>query len=117
MAQSGIFSIFLSPSSHSFIREILAAHTLGDTLVRHIIDPETQIVGLELVPSTLESKLATPRETLRGEAFMDVLPGDDPWPARPVESLIQFKLVGDPYPGAFAQGHTLRNSEPHRRFK
>jgi len=99
------------------MRENLASHTLGDTLVRYILDPETQIVGLELIPAALESKLIDPRESLRGEAFMDVLPGNDPWPARPVESLLQFKLVGDPYPGAFAQGHTLRNSETQRRFK
>jgi alpha-galactosidase len=31
--------------------------------------------------------------------------------------LLQFKLVGDPYPGAFAQGHTMRNSESLGRFK
>jgi alpha-galactosidase len=99
------------------MRKIFFSHTFGDTLVRYILDPETQIVGLELIPAGLESELVVPRESLRGEVFMDVLPGDDPWPARPVESLLQFKLVGDPYPGAFAQGHTLRNSESHRRFK
>ncbi|MES2924172.1 MAG: glycoside hydrolase family 36 protein [Verrucomicrobiota bacterium] len=98
------------------MREILSSHTLGDTLVRYILDPETRIVGLELLPASMESKLAVLRESLRGEVFMDVLPSDDPWPARPVESLLQFKLVGDPYPGAFAQGHTLRNSETQRRF-
>jgi alpha-galactosidase len=99
------------------MRNILAHHTLGDTVVRYIIDPETQLVGLELIPEKLGSELVAPRESLRGEAFMDVLPGDDAWPARPVESLIQFKLVGDPYPGAFAQGHTMRNSETLRRFR
>jgi len=99
------------------VRELLFSHTLGDTIARYILDPETQVVGLELIPASMAPALVTPRESLRGEAFMDVLPGDDPWPARPVESLLQFKLVGDPYPGAFAQGHTLRNSETHRRFK
>jgi len=99
------------------MRDTLASHVLGDTIVRYILDPATGIVGLELIPASMEAAIASPRDSLRGEAFMDVLPGDDPWPARPVESLIQFKLVGDPYPGAFAQGHTLRNSETHRRFR
>lgn len=99
------------------MREILSSHAFGDTLVRYLLDPETRIVGLELIPAALVSQLAIPRESLRGEACIDALPGEDPWPARPVESLLQFKLVGDPYPGAFAQGHTLRNSGTHKRFK
>ena len=98
-------------------REILSSHVLGDTLVRYPIDPITGCVGLELVPAALAEQTLAPRESLRGEAVIDVLPGDDPWPARPVESLVQFKLVGDPYPGAFAQGHTMRNSETLRRFR
>lgn len=98
------------------MRETLATHGLGDIVARYVIDPATRVVGLELLPVSKQELLAEPRTTLRGEAFIDALPGDDPWPARPVESLIQFKLVGDPYPGAFAQGHTLRNSETHRRF-
>lgn len=98
------------------MREILTTHPLGDIVARYVIDPVTRVVGLELLPISKQDDLAAPRNTLRGEDFIDVLPGNDPWPARPVESLIQFKLVGDPYPGAFAQGHTLRNSETHRRF-
>lgn len=90
--------------------EVLSAHHLGDTLVSYFLDPVTRTVGLELIPASLESKLAVPRESLRGEFFIDVLPGDDPWPARPIDSLVQLKLVGDQYPGAFAQGHTMRNS-------
>jgi alpha-galactosidase len=34
-----------------------------------------------------------------------------------VESLLQLKLVGDPYPGAFAQGHTMRNSGTVAAFR
>ncbi|MCW1925792.1 alpha-galactosidase [Luteolibacter arcticus] len=98
-------------------REYLSVHTLGDTLVRYPHDPVTGRVGLELLPASLVGEALAPRDSLRGEAFIDVLPGDDPWPARPVESLLQFKLVGDPYPGAFAQGHTMRNSGTLHRFK
>ncbi|MEO5715858.1 MAG: glycoside hydrolase family 36 protein [Luteolibacter sp.] len=92
------------------MRDYLSIHTLGDTQVRYPIDHVTGRVGLELVPLSLVGKTVPPRESLGGEAFIDVLPGDDPWPARPVDSLVQLKLVGDDYPGAFAQGHTMRNS-------
>lgn len=98
-------------------REYLSIHTLGDTIVRYPHDPATGRLGFELLPVSLADQAVEPRGSLRGEAFIDVLPGDDPWPARPVESLLQFKLVGDPYPGAFAQGHTMRNSETLHRFK
>jgi alpha-galactosidase len=98
-------------------RDHLLVQTLGDTVVRYPYDPATGRVGLELLPVSLASQAVTPRESLRGEPFIDALPGDDPWPARPVDSLLQFKLVGDPYPGAFAQGHTMRNSESLGRFK
>lgn len=99
------------------MRNLLSSHQLGDTVARYLIDPVSRIVGLELIPASMTAAIAAPRESLRGEPFIDVLPGADPWPARPVESLLQFKLVGDPYPGAFAQGHTLRNSESQRRFR
>ena len=67
------------------MREILFSRVLGDTLVRYPWDPKTGQVGLELVPVTAENLLVPARETLRGEAFIDVLPGNDPWPARPVD--------------------------------
>ena len=98
-------------------REYLSVLTLGDTIVRYPFDPVTGKVGLEMLPVSLVDQTVTPRESLRGEAFIDALPGNDAWPARPVESLMQFKLVGDAYPGAFAQGHTMRNSESLDRFR
>ncbi len=97
-------------------REILATHLLGDLAVRYPRDTTTGRVGLELLPAFLLDHAVPPRESLRGEPFIDALPGDDPWPARPVESLLQLKLAGDPYPGAFAQGHTMRNSGTVDRF-
>jgi alpha-galactosidase len=97
-------------------RQLLAEYPLGDTVVRYLIDPSCGRVGLELIPSAALGLVMEPRESLRGEPFIDALPGDDPWPARPLDSLLQFKLVGDPYPGAFAQGHTMRNSETLGRF-
>ncbi len=99
------------------MREILFSRIIGDTLVRYPLDSVSGMVGLELIPASLTGETVPARESLRGEAFMDVLPGDDPWPARPVESLLQLKLVGDSYPGAFAQGHTMRNSGSVAAFR
>ncbi|MCU0796752.1 MAG: alpha-galactosidase [Akkermansiaceae bacterium] len=98
-------------------REILAQFQLGDVLVRYPHDPATGVVGLEMFPVGKQSDVVTPRATLRGEPFIDALPGDDGWPARPVESLLQFKLAGDEYPGAFVQGHSMRNSGSIGRFR
>lgn len=89
---------------------LLAQHTLGDTIVRYPRDPVSGRVGLELLPAAALARAQPRRATLRGEPFIDAMPGNDPWPAAVVDSLVQFKLVGDAYPGAFAQGHTLRQS-------
>ena len=101
------------------MREILFSRTLGDTLVRYPWDPKTGQVGLELVPVTAENLLVPARGSLRGEAFIDVLPGNDPWPARPVDSLVQVKLVGDDYSfsGAFGHGHTMRTAKTVALFR
>jgi alpha-galactosidase len=45
------------------------------------------------------------------------MPGNEPWPASVVDSLVQFKLVGDSYSAAFAQGHTMRQSPGIDAFK
>lgn len=92
------------------MREIGYSMVFGDTLVRFPRDRSSGQIGLELLPVALADRVDEPRKTLRGEAFIDVLPGKDEWPARPVDSLLQLKLVGDSYPGAFAQGHTMRNA-------
>jgi len=89
---------------------LLSQHTFGDTTVRYPHDPATGRVGLELLPTALLDRAVPRRATLRGLPFIDAMPGDDPWPAAVVDSLVQFKLVGDWYPGAFAQGHTMRQS-------
>ena len=74
------------------------------------LDRDTGRVGLQIFPTALKDKLATRRTTLRGERFIDVLPGDAAWPAFAIDSLAQVKILGDAYPGGFATGHTMRNS-------
>jgi alpha-galactosidase len=95
----------------------LAQHLLGDTVVRYPHDPASGRVGLELVPAAVLDRTVARRPTLRGLPFIDAMPGNDPWPASVVDSLVQFKLVGDSYPGAFAQGHTMRQSPGIDAFK
>lgn len=68
---------------------------VADCTLRYL--SEGSRVGLELIPSARRS---------------DVVPS-----VRPLESLVQVKRVGDPYPGAFAQGHTLRNSPSVDAFR
>jgi alpha-galactosidase len=83
---------------------------LGDTLVRYRPDELTGRVGLELIPQTKTATVVPRRESLRGLPYIDAMPGNDLWRAAPVDSLVQLKLVGDPYTGGFAQGHTMRNA-------
>ncbi|MES2477140.1 MAG: glycoside hydrolase family 36 protein [Verrucomicrobiota bacterium] len=92
------------------MRVIDNSRIFGDTLVNFSTDRETGQIGMEMLPAHLADCVEPPRETLRGEPYIDALPGNAPWLARPVESILQLKLVGDSYPGAFAQGHTMRNS-------
>ncbi len=94
----------------------LSTHAFGDILVRFPHDRASGRVGLELVPVVLANQTLPRRTTLRGLPYIDAMPGNDPWVASVVESLVQFKVVGDQYPSAFAQGHTMRNSTSVEKF-
>jgi alpha-galactosidase len=95
----------------------LSTYTFGDMVVRFPQDMASGRVGLEIIPASALNQAVSRRESLRGLPFIDAMPGNDPWPACVVESLVQFKLVGEQYPGAFAQGHTLRQSGSVAQFK
>ncbi len=73
-------------------------------------------MGLQIFPAELKDKLATRRATLRGEAFIDILPGDAP-PACVIDPLAQVKILGDAYSGGFSTGHTMRNSASMEAFR
>ena len=98
-------------------QDYLATHTLGDMVARFPKDQISGRVGLEILPARARDQIVPRRASLRGLPFIDAMPGNDPWPASVIESLVQFKLVGDPYPGAFAQGHTLRQSGSVAQFQ
>jgi len=72
---------------------------LGDMLARYYLDSESGSMELQLLPAGMP---ALARDAKRQE----------------IDSLIQVKLAGDAYPGAYAGGGTLRQGESvrHMRF-
>lgn len=93
--------------------QILSDHVLGDTCARYLSDPVTGQVGLQLHPCELAQKLVTRRK------FLFEQPGPESVnpPAIAVDSLTQIKITGDPAPGTFASGHTMRQSASVLRFR
>jgi len=73
--------------------------------VDYVEEPECQIVGLFLYPDNMAGELVTHREYLswKPQKFPDMR-------AQDLESLVQFKLLGDPLDG-FSQGITMHNSD------
>lgn len=69
--------------------EILKDIPLGDMLARYYYETESKNVELQLLPALREP---LPREAKR----------------MGIDSLVQLKLVGDAYPGAYAAGGTMR---------
>ena len=92
-------------------------HRVADMVFRFIVDKASGHIGLSLYPQSLVSSLSRRRTTLRGEPEIDLLPGAGAPPAIGVDPLVHIKIVGDPYPGAFAQGRTMRNAPSNDQFK
>lgn len=76
---------------------ILKEYNLGDMTARYLTDDRTQQVGLVLLPADL----AIPGELAKNEQ---------------IDSLIQLKIAGDTYAGAYALGNSMRGSETVRRL-
>ena len=88
----------------------LSAFEFGDIAVRYPFDPASGRVGLELLPSSMAGEARPRREGLAGLPYIDAIPDAGNPPAYVIDSLLQVKILGDPYSGGFAQGHTMRNS-------
>ena len=95
-------------------REI-STFQFADTTARYLCD-DSGVVALELYPTSLSEKLVARRETLRGHPEIDSIPGGFAPPAAPLDPIAHVKIVGEPYPGAFAQGRTMRNAPSSRAF-
>lgn len=74
---------------------ILNEYVLGDMVARYLLDEESGMVGLILLPLNKQSIAFSPKNYK-------------------VESLVQLKLTGDIYDEAYAMGMTMRNSETVR---
>lgn len=86
----------------------LSSFLIGDTIVLFRSHPTTGRLGLDLIP---HSRLDEVKRWAGLRPFLES--GTMPPPApkeAPVDSLVQVKLLGDPYSGGFAQGHTMREA-------
>ena len=97
--------------------ETISTFQISDTTIRYQLDRATRHIGIELIPTALTSQMVSKRETLRGAPEIDLMPGSPEMPARSIDPLVHVKIVGDWYPGAFAQGRTMRNAPSNERFK
>jgi alpha-galactosidase len=95
----------------------LSTFAIADTAVRFDRDAATGRVGMVLFPTALADRLAPRRRTLRGLPEIDAIPDAGDPPAYVIDPLAHVKIVGDSYPGAFAQGRTMRGSPSIDRFR
>ena len=77
---------------------ILKDYVFGDMLVRYLLDSESGSIGMMLLPADL-SKVRMPAKNAK------------------MECLVQFKMIGDIYNGAYAMGNSMRNGESVRRLR
>ncbi|GIP49657.1 hypothetical protein J53TS2_32480 [Paenibacillus sp. J53TS2] len=66
-------------------------HTFDDMIARYVKDEPTGQMGLILLPKSTVSQVCPKKFK--------------------VDPLVQLKFIGDAYPGGFAHGHSMRNSE------
>src|SRR5512146_2255547 len=81
---------------------VLKQYTFSDMLVEYLQAGPDGLVGLRIYPAALANQLTERREYL----FPERANGPRAWN---VESLVQFKLIGDETDG-YQQGLSLRNS-------
>ena len=88
---------------------------VADFTVRFQTDAAKK-TGMVLFPTAMASQLAVRRTGLKGLPEIDAMPDAGDPPAIVIDPLAHVKLVGDSYPGAFAQGRTMRGSPSNDRF-
>ena len=83
----------------------ISRYQFGDMWIEYVTEARFPTVGLALYPDSMADKLVTHREFLpwKPQKFPDIV-------AQELESLVQFKLVGDLLNG-FSQGITMHNSD------
>ena len=78
--------------------QILQTKTFHDLTVSYLLDENTQNVGLMLLPAGMEPVGWSEKK-------------------QNVDSLVQLKLAGDAYPGAYSGGNTMRQSISTRKLR
>lgn len=96
---------------------VLSAWPVADIVVRYLHDSATGAITLQLVPASRLDALVEARATLAGEFYIDSGPEPVAPLARVCDPLIHIKRIGDSYPGAFCQGHTLRSAPANAAFR
>ena len=91
-------------------KKMISTFRAGDLTLRYVQDDHSGRVGLEMFPTALADRLVPRRADLGGQPEIDAIPDSEPPIAQNIDSLFHLKIVGDPYPGAFAQGRTMRNA-------
>ncbi len=90
----------------------LSRFQAGDMVLFYWVDEETSIPGMTICPAGMEERFAVRREDINGHPTVNPLHKvfKEHFPAYSPENLVQLKLSGDPYPGSYAGGTTMRNS-------
>ncbi|HEX2993756.1 MAG TPA: alpha-galactosidase [Anaerolineales bacterium] len=83
----------------------ISRHRFGDMQIEYVTEARSHTAGLLLYPDSVTDKLKVHREFLpwKPQKFSDIA-------AQQLESLVQFKLLGDSLSG-FSQGITMHNSD------
>ena len=79
------------------MRTLLSETILGDMAAQYHLDDESQLVGLQLIPTGMQGRAQAKQQAL--------------------DSLVQLMIQGDDFPNGFANGHTLRNNTSVSRFR
>lgn len=95
----------------------ISTFQVADISIQYLQDDQAGVVGLQLFPTALAEQLVPPRRRLLEDPALDRMPGIPDDGAFYLDPLAHVKIVGDPYPGAFAQGHTMRNSPSNWAFR
>lgn len=80
------------------MKTIYSKFQLGDMWALYLLDTESELCGLALLP----------------DGYQDKLVMDGWWNIEPV---VQMKLVGDPYSDGFIHGHSLKNTATTKGLK
>jgi len=97
------------------VKQIHSRFTLGSLNIRYILDTETRIMGLQILPSRFEEEIPEHRDDLslvpENHFFGEW--GDFP-SAWDVEPLVLVSISGSERAEGFSQGQTMRNGSRAR---